>query len=232
VPALCRDCGSDPGDASTCPVCRGHRIIRHAELLTLHVAHIDCDAFYASVEKRERPDLAARPVIVGGGVRGVVTAACYIARIRGVRSAMPMFRALKACPDAVVIRPNIEKYVAAARQIRGLMERLTPLFQPLSIDEAVLDLAGTEKLHGAAPAAVLARLALDVEFQVGVTVSIGLARNRLLAKIAAGRDKPRGFAVLGAEAPQMLAPESVRNRYDDPTYEFRARAEMMGADPG
>jgi DNA polymerase-4 len=210
LPALCRDCGAMAGDGPVCPACGGRRIVRHAELLSLHIAHVDCDAFYASVEKRDRPELAARPVIVGGGVRGVVTAACYVARIAGVRSAMPMFKALKACPDAVVIRPDFAKYSAASREIRGLMNALTPLVQPLSIDEAVLDLAGTEALHGMPPAAVLARLALAVEAQVGVTVSIGLAANRLLAKIAAGRDKPRGFCVIGAEAPALLAPEPVR----------------------
>ena len=182
----------------------------HPELLRLCIAHIDCDAFYASVEKRDRPELAARPVIVGGGVRGVVTAACYVARMDGVRSAMPMFKALKACPDAVVIRPDFAKYVAASRQIRGLMAELTPLLQPLSIDEAVVDLAGTEALHRAPPAAVLARFAQTVEQRVGVTVSIGLASNRLLAKIAAGRGKPRGFTVLGSEAAAVLAPEPVR----------------------
>ena len=210
MPALCRDCGADPGEALVCPTCGHRRIIRHPELLTLTVAHVDCDAFYCSVEKRDRPELMARPVIVGGGVRGVVSAACYVARMYGVRSAMPMFKALKACPDAVVIKPDFAKYTAAARQIRGLMEALTPLVQPLSIDEAALDLAGTQALHGAAPAAVLARFALAVEKQVGVTVSIGLARNRLMAKIAAGRDKPRGFCVIGEEAPRLLAPEPVR----------------------
>jgi DNA polymerase-4 len=171
---------------------------------------VDCDAFYASVEKRDRPELAGQPVIVGGGTRGVVTAACYIARIYGVRSAMPMFKALKACPDAVVIRPDFAKYTAAARHVRTLMAELTPLMQPLSIDEAVLDLAGTEALHGAPPAAVLARFARTVEQEVGITVSIGLAPNRLLAKLAAGRDKPRGFAVLGMDAAAILAPEPVR----------------------
>ncbi len=210
MPALCRDCGADPGEALVCPTCGHRRIIRHPELLTLTVAHVDCDAFYCSVEKRDRPELMARPVIVGGGVRGVVSAACYVARMYGVRSAMPMFKALKACPDAVVIKPDFAKYTAAARQIRGLMEALTPRVQPLSIDEAALDLAGTQALHGAAPAAVLARFALAVEKQVGVTVSIGLARNRLMAKIAAGRDKPRGFCVIGEEAPRLLAPEPVR----------------------
>ena len=210
IAALCRDCGADPGPAPVCPACGSRRIVRHAELLTLTVAHVDCDAFYASVEKRDRPELLARPVIVGGGVRGVVSAACYVARMYGVRSAMPMFKALKACPDAVVIRPDFSKYTAAARQIRELMGRLTPLVQPLSIDEAALDLAGTEALHGAAPAAVLARFALEVERQVGVTVSIGLARNRLMAKIAAGWDKPRGFCAIGEEAAKLLAPEPVR----------------------
>jgi DNA polymerase-4 len=185
--------------------------VHHAALLRLTIAHIDCDAFYASIEKRDRPELQARPVIVGGGTRGVVTAACYVARIYGVKSAMPMFKALKACPDAVVIKPDFSKYTAASRQVRALMSELTPLVQPLSIDEAVLDLAGTEALHGAAPAVVLARFATAVEQKVGVTVSIGLAANRLLAKIAAGRGKPRGFTVIGAEeAASLLAPESVR----------------------
>lgn len=211
MPALCRDCGAMPAeDRPSCPVCGCHRIVRHAELFSLAVAHVDCDAFYASVEKRDRPELATKPVIVGGGTRGVVSASCYIARIYGVRSAMPMFKALKACPDAVVIKPSFPKYVAASRQIRALMEELTPMVQPLSIDEAVLDLRGTEALHKAPPAAVLARFALAVERQVGVTVSIGLAANRLMAKIAAGRDKPRGFAVLGADARAYLADKPVR----------------------
>ena len=210
MPALCRDCDADPGDAAACPRCGGRRIVRHPELFALAIAHVDCDAFYASEETRDRPELAARPVIVGGGVRGVVSAACYVARIYGVRSAMPMFKALKACPDAVVIRPDFSKYVAVARQIRTLMGRLTPLVQPLSIDEAVLDLAGTAALHGGPPALVLARFARQVEREVGVTVSIGLAANRLMAKIAAGRDKPRGFCVIGAEAAALLAPEPVR----------------------
>lgn len=194
-----------------CAACGGGRVLAHAELFELSVAHVDCDAFYASVEKRDRPELASKPVIVGGGRRGVVSTCCYIARLSGVRSAMPMFQALKLCPDAVVIRPEFAKYTDAAQRIRHLMSQLTPLVQPLSIDEAVLDLAGTEALHGAPPAAVLARFALDVEREVGVTVSVGLAPNRLLAKIAAERDKPRGFAVIGAaEARGLLAGESVR----------------------
>ena len=209
--ALCRDCGTAAEEAAQkCRSCGGMRIVRHPELFTLAIAHVDCDAFYASVEKRDRPELAGRPVIVGGGTRGVVSAACYVARMHGVRSAMPMFKALAACPDAVVIAPDFSKYTEAARAIRALMACLTPLVQTLSIDEAVLDLSGTAQLHNAPPASVLARFASAVETQVGVTISVGLAPNRLLAKIAAGRDKPRGFAVIGAEARSLLAPEPVQ----------------------
>ena len=210
--SLCRDCYLVADSMlPRCPGCGGGRLVHHRAVLRLAIAHIDCDAFYASVEKRDRPDLQGRPVIVGGGTRGVVTAACYVARIYGVKSAMPMFKALKACPDAVVIKPDFAKYTAASRHMRLLMSELTPLVQPLSIDEAVLDLGGTEALHGAAPAVVLARFANAVETQIGVTVSIGLAANRLMAKIAAGRDKPRGFTVIdAAEAASLLAPESVR----------------------
>ncbi len=212
MPSLCRDCYLVADTIpERCPACGGLRLIHHRSLTHLTIAHIDCDAFYASVEKRDRPELRAKPVIVGGGTRGVVTAACYVARIYGVKSAMPMFKALKACPDAVVIKPDFPKYVAASRQVRALMQELTPLVQPLSIDEAVLDLSGTEALHGAVAAAVLARFANAVEATVGVTVSIGLAANRLMAKIAAGRGKPRGFTIIdGEEAAAFLAPESVR----------------------
>ena len=210
VPALCRDCGSNPGAARACPACGSRRLVRHPELNTLGVAHVDCDAFFASVEKRDRPELAGRPVLVGGSVRGVVAAACYVARLTGVRSAMPMTEALRRCPDATVIRPDFAKYSAVAREVRALMEALTPLVQVLSVDEAVLDLRGTSLLHGASPAAVLARFAREVEERLGITVSVGLAPNRLLAKIAAGRDKPRGFAVLGQDAASVLAGEPVR----------------------
>lgn len=211
MPSLCRDClHRDDGAGPRCPACGSRRVVAHAALFALSVAHVDCDAFYASVEKRDRPELLTRPVIVGGGRRGVVAACCYIARTRGVRSAMPMFKALSACPDAVVIKPDMTKYVTEGRRIRAMMEALTPLVQPLSIDEAVLDLSGTQALHGAPPAVVLARFAAAVEREVGVTVSIGLAANRLMAKLAAERDKPRGFAVIGAdEAAGWLAPQPV-----------------------
>jgi DNA polymerase-4 len=211
MPALCRDCFHHAAeDFTRCPSCGSRRIIAHPDLFRLTVAHIDCDAFYASVEKRDQPELATRPVIVGGGTRGVVAACCYIARLSGVRSAMPMFKARAACPDAVVIKPDIAKYAREGARIRAMMEALTPLVQPLSIDEAVLDLRGTEALHNAPPAVVLARFAQAVEREVGVTVSVGLAANRLMAKLAAERDKPRGFAVIGAgEAAAWLAPQSV-----------------------
>jgi DNA polymerase-4 len=208
--AFCRDCnGLASPDDKLCRHCGGARIAAHPEIFKLNIGHVDCDAFYASVEKRDRPDLRDKPLIVGGGKRGVVTTCCYIARLYGVRSAMPMFKALALCPQATVIPPDIAKYVTVSRQIRALMDNLTPLVQPLSIDEAVLDLTGTETLHGAPPAIVLNRFTQRVEAEIGVTVSIGLASNRLLAKLAAERGKPRGFAVLGSEAAKILAPEPV-----------------------
>jgi DNA polymerase-4 len=182
----------------------------HAELDRLAMAHIDCDAFYASVEKRDRSELRDRPVIVGGGKRGVVTTCCYIARISGVRSAMPMFKALKLCPEAVVIKPDFPKYRAESRRIMGKLGALTPLVQPLSLDEAWLDLNGCERLHGGPAAWVLARVQGEIEREVGITVSVGLAPNKFLAKIASDLDKPRGFSVIGAaEARTFLAGKPV-----------------------
>ena len=210
TPAFCRDCLHDAGEAPRCPHCGSPRLARHAELDTLHIAHIDCDAFYAAVEKRDDPALRDVPVIIGGGKRGVVSTACYLARVKGVRSAMPMFKALALCPEATVVKPNMAKYVAVGRQIRERMLSLTPLVEPLSIDEAFLDLAGTQRLHGESPARALARLARSIEAEIGVTISVGLAPNKFLAKIASDLDKPRGFAVIGSkEAVAFLAPRSV-----------------------
>lgn len=208
---FCRDClAPAPAEGRRCPACGSPRLLRHPDLHRLVIAHVDCDAFYASVEKRDDPSLATKPLIIGGGKRGVVSTACYIARISGVRSAMPMFKALQLCPDAVVIRPNMEKYARVGREIRRRMLELTPLVEPLSIDEAFLDLSGTEKLHRASPALVLARFARDVEREVGITVSVGLAANKFLAKIASDLDKPRGFSVIGlTEAAAFLAPRPV-----------------------
>ncbi|MGH6910919.1 MAG: DNA polymerase IV [Phenylobacterium sp.] len=208
--ALCRDCFWQ-GDAPMrrCPACASPRIVAHDELASLAIAHMDCDAFYASVEKRDRPELRDRAVIVGGGKRGVVTTCCYIARIKGVRSAMPMFKALKACPEAVVIKPDFTKYRAESKRILGLAGELTPLIQNLSLDEAWMDLSGTERLHGAPPAVTLARLQARIEAETGLTVSIGLAHNKFLAKVASDLDKPRGFSVIGSEAQAFLAPKPV-----------------------
>lgn len=174
------------------------------------MAHIDCDAFYATVEKRDDPELADRPVIIGGGKRGVVSAACYIARTYGVRSAMPMFKALELCPNAAVVRPDMAKYVRVGREVRHAMQALTPLVEPLSIDEAFLDLSGTQLVHGMIPAKVLARFASQIERDVGITVSVGLSVNKFLAKIASDLDKPRGFATIDQDdAVAMLADRPV-----------------------
>lgn len=184
--------------------------MRHRALPKLSLAHIDCDAFYATVEKRDNPEIADRPVIIGGGKRGVVSAACYVARTYGVRSAMPMFKALALCPDAVVIPPDIGKYVRVGREVRQAMQALTPLVEPLSIDEAFLDLAGTARVHGMIPAKVLARFAREIEARIGITVSVGLSCNKFLAKIASDLDKPRGFATLDQDdAVALLADKPV-----------------------
>jgi DNA polymerase IV len=193
-----------------CPSCRSPRIISHPELGNLSIAHMDCDAFYASVEKRDNPAYRDVPLIVGGGTRGVVSTCCYIARIKGVRSAMPMFQALKLCPEATVVKPRMSVYVAVSREIRAMMEALTPAIEPLSLDEAFLDLTGTARLHGASPAVLLARLVKDMEEELGITGSIGLSHNKFLAKIASDIDKPRGFSVIGrAETEAFLEPKPV-----------------------
>jgi DNA polymerase IV len=209
--SFCRDCLNDAADsASRCASCRSPRLARHPELHSLTIAHVDCDAFYATIEKRDNPDIADKPVVVGGGKRGVVAAACYVARTYGIRSAMPMFEAKRRCPDAVVIKPNMTKYVQVGREVRRAMFALTPLVEPLSIDEAFLDLSGTERLHGKSAAKALATFATQVERDLGITVSIGLSTNKFLAKIASDLDKPRGFAVLGAtEAVSFLASKPV-----------------------
>ena len=212
MPLLCRDCfWTADTPAQRCVRCASPRVVVHHELFGLTMAHMDCDAFYASVEKRDRPDLRDRPVIVGGGVRGVVTTCCYIARISGVRSAMPMFKAKALCPEAVIIAPDFAKYREESLRIFALARELTPLIQPLSLDEAWMDLAGTERLHGAPPAVTLAKLQARIETQIGLTVSIGLAANKFLAKIASDLDKPRGFSVIGvSEAASFLATKPVR----------------------
>jgi DNA polymerase-4 len=211
MPTLCRDCLHEFDSGTACPACRSRRVVAHKELMALNIAHMDCDAFYASVEKRDDPTLANKPVIIGGGRRGVVSTACYVARIRGVRSAMPMFKALKLCPDAVVIKPRMSAYVEVSRAIRAMMDELTPVVEPLSLDEAFLDLTGTARLHGHPPAVMLARLVRRMRDELGVTGSIGLSHNKFLAKIASDLDKPHGFSVIGqAETEDFLAGKPVR----------------------
>ena len=204
--AYCRVClARRPAQPGPCPSCGGRRALAHDELDALSIAHVDCDAFFAAIEKRDNPELEDQPVIIGGGKRGVVSTACYVARLYGVRSAMPMFKALKACPDAVVIKPRMNVYVTEGKRIREMMRDVTPLVEPLSIDEAFLDLSGTERLHHASPALTLLRLQRRILEEVGVTVSVGLSFNKFLAKTASDLDKPDGFSVIGrSEAPEFL----------------------------
>ena len=211
IKAICREClWTGAALTKRCPACGSPRVVSDPELDQLTIAHLDCDAFYASVEKRDRPELRDTPVIVGGGVRGVVSTCCYIARLYGVHSAMPMFKALKACPEAVVIRPDFTKYVFESQRIFGFVGELTPLVQTLSLDEAWIDLAGTERLNGGPPALQLIRLQKRIEDETGLGVSIGLAPNRFLAKMASEMDKPRGFSVVSKrDAVAILAPRKV-----------------------
>ena len=210
MPGFCRDCLAEVASAPRCAACGSPRAIRHAQLDALSIAHVDCDAFYATIEKRDDPTLNDKPLIIGGGKRGVVSTACYVARTFGIHSAMPMFKARALCPHATVISPNMQKYVAVGREVRRLMFELTPQVEPLSIDEAFMDLTGTQRLHGMTPARSLARFAKRVEVDIGITVSIGLSANKFLAKIASDLDKPRGFAVLGKdEAIAFLASKPV-----------------------
>ncbi|MEP1585588.1 MAG: DNA polymerase IV [Tateyamaria sp.] len=211
MPSLCRDCLTQFDTARRCPACGSPRVVSHPELFDLTIAHMDCDAFYASVEKRDDPSLEGKPLIIGGGRRGVVSTACYVARIRGVRSAMPMFQALKLCPEAIIIKPRMEAYAEASRAIRAMMEDLTPAIEPLSLDEAFMDLTGTARLHGAPPAVMLARLIKRMKDELGLSGSIGLSHNKFLAKVASDLEKPRGFSVIGAgETANFLRDKPVR----------------------
>ena len=211
MPSLCRKCFNTFNEEGRCPRCSSPLVVSHSELFDLNIAHMDCDAFYASVEKRDNPDLADKPVIIGGGRRGVVSTACYIARIRGVKSAMPMFKALEKCPDAVVIRPRMKIYAEISQQIRAMMNDITPLVEPLSLDEAFMDLSGTHKLHGAPPAVMLAKLMDRISSNLGLTGSIGLSHNKFLAKIASDLNKPNGYSIIGeAETSSFLKDKSIR----------------------
>jgi DNA polymerase IV len=211
MPAFCRECLTVCKSKLRCEHCASPRVLKHPELFELSIAHMDCDAFYASIEKRDNPDIADKPVIVGGGKRGVVSTACYIARINGVHSAMPMFKALKLCPNAVVVPPRMDIYVKVSRQIKKFMSELSPMIEPLSLDEAFIDLTGTEKLHGAPPAIMLARLVKRMEDEIGISGSIGLSHNKFLAKLASDLDKPRGFSIISQrETLDLLAPLPIK----------------------
>ena len=211
MPSLCRKCFNTFNEEGRCPRCSSPFVVSNNELFNLNIAHMDCDAFYASVEKRNNPELADKPVIIGGGKRGVVSTACYIARIRGIKSAMPMFKALEKCPDAVVIRPRMKLYAEISHQIREMMNDITPLVEPLSLDEAFMDLSGTQKLHGVPPAVMLAKLMDRIYEKLGLTGSIGLSHNKFLAKIASDLDKPNGYSIIGeAETDSFLRDKSIR----------------------
>jgi DNA polymerase-4 len=210
---LCRDCCELTDVApEACPACGSTRLVTHAEVSELGIAHIDCDAFYASVEKRDRPELAHEPVIIGhAGGRGVVLTACYVARRFGARSAMPMFKALELCPNATVINPDMAKYKRVSSEIRAIFRAATPTIEPVSLDEAYLDLTDGHRVDERPPAQALTHIARRVETEIGITVSIGLAWNKFLAKLASDMRKPRGFSVIGrAETQELLRPLSVR----------------------
>ncbi|MCB1508151.1 MAG: DNA polymerase IV [Hyphomicrobiaceae bacterium] len=241
VRALCRACGArPPATTRHCPACGSRRLLIHDEIDRLWLSHIDCDAFFAAVEKRDNPALEGLPVIIGGGRRGVVATACYVARQFGVRSAMPMFKARALCPEAVIIKPDIRKYAKVGRAVRERMLHLTPLVEPLSIDEAFLDLSGTDRLHRMTPAETLSKFQRDLEAELGISISVGLSHNKFLAKIASDLDKPRGFSIIGkAETRAFLAPRPVGSIFGigEKTAErlaregYRTIADLQRADP-
>ena len=208
---ICRDCYVVSKEISEiCKKCHSPRTLSHKEISKLYIAHIDCDAFYASVEKRDNPALKNKPVIIGGGSRGVVSTACYIARTKGVKSAMPMFKAKELCPEAVVIKPNIKKYKNVSFEIREIMKKLTPVIEPISLDEAFLDLKGTYRLHKKVPALILVELVKDIKIKTGINVSVGLSFNKYLAKVCSDLDKPKGFSIIGkSEATSFLKDKPV-----------------------
>ncbi|MEM7070225.1 MAG: DNA polymerase IV [Pseudomonadota bacterium] len=201
---LCLACNAlylkpDLDQQRRCAFCRSRSIIIHKELSQLCIAHIDCDSFFASVEKRDNPHLIDKPLIIGGRERGVVAAACYIARMYGVHSAMSMFEALKKCPKAVVLSPDIAKYRSVGQQIKTLMRNAALVVEPLSIDEAYLKLPLHTQKNKPAPCQILSALLKRIEYETGISASAGLSYNKMLAKLASDLDKPRGFSVIGQE---------------------------------
>ena len=207
---LCRDClRKDPQGSARCAHCGSPRTISLEDAAGLTIAHVDCDAFYAAVEKRDDPSLNDKPLIVGGsGPRGVVATCCYIARTFGVRSAMPMSRARALCPNAVVLPPDMAKYARVGREIRTRMMALTPLVEPLSIDEAFLDLSGCEPSNGAGAAETLARF----------------------ARARRGRDRRHGFG--RAELLQVFGEDRLRSQQAARLcFPFAGGSESLACDP-
>jgi DNA polymerase-4 len=202
VTTLCRDCVAltiAAARSERCGECGSPRQVCHATLDTLSIAHVDCDAFYATAEKRDRPDLADRPVIIGGGSRGVVLACCYVARLYGVRSAIPMFKALAACPDAVVIRPDMAKYRDVGRRSSSRYRSTRPF------STSAAPKSSTGHARPAPRRTRPSRRSRARDHRVD-----RLSDNKFLAKLASDLDKPRGFAVLGrSEAAAFLADKPV-----------------------
>ncbi|MDX1432821.1 MAG: DNA polymerase IV [Gammaproteobacteria bacterium] len=164
------------------------------------ILHVDMDAFYASVEERDDPALVGRPVVVGGSPegRGVVAAANYVARRYGIRSAMPAAQAKRLCPHAVFIRSRMDHYASVSAEIRAVFARYTPLIEPLSLDEAFLDVTASARLFGAAEE-IAARIKAEVKGELGLVASVGVAPNKFLAKVASDLDKPDGLVVVHAD---------------------------------
>jgi DNA polymerase-4 len=169
------------------------------------ILHVDMDAFYASVESRDRPELAGLPVVVGGNPegRGVVAAASYEARAYGVHSAMPAATARRLCPHAVFVRPRMDYYAQVSSQIRDIFARYTPLIEPLSLDEAFLDVTASEKLFGSARA-IAERIKADIAAELALVASVGMAPNKFLAKLASDLEKPDGLVEVNPGAEQAF----------------------------
>jgi len=172
---------------------------------TRYIIHVDMDAFYASVEQLDNPKFIGKPVIVGGDPkgRGVVSAASYEARKFGVHSAMPMVQAVRLCPHATVLPVRMKRYVQVSKEIHAILERFTPLIEPVSLDEAFLDVTGSLQLFGSAE-----KIGRDIKHQIkeqlGLVASVGIAANKFLAKLASDLDKPDGFVVITEENKQQI----------------------------